>query len=191
MLTGTGLLTSKDDHNIKSSHFINPEGSIDTDSKDPDEGIIVTIFIVCANYPTRFEKCRLVFDDPESDVAIIQVKEVAEEYNFCKFFGVTMGMDVKSIADSNTSPFNFAMGHVSLASLIHADLLPEFKFIINDEIPLIQLHIHSFKSASGGPVFYSRGCITGIISFGSRHNVYIVLFGKLNEIRSKMPSVSS
>ncbi|KAH7857265.1 hypothetical protein Vadar_010754 [Vaccinium darrowii] len=169
----------RDDHIITASHVINPEGGRNTDFEDPNKEIIVTIFIVHANHPTRFEKCRLVFDDPVSDVAIIQVKEVAEEYNFCIFFGIITGMKVRSIADSDTLPFSFAMGCVSLPRLIHDDLLLEFRFTITDEIPLIQLHIHNFKGASGGLVFDSRGYIIGMISSGSRHNVYIVLFGKL------------
>lgn len=48
----------------------------------------------------------MVYDDSECDVAIMQVEELAEEYNFGKFFGngveIIMVMEVMSIVDADT-----------------------------------------------------------------------------------------
>lgn len=70
-------------------HVINlvDHSDMDTDPEDPDDKIILGRFIVRADHPARFTKFRVIYDDPESDLdlAIMQVEEVAEEYNFCKF----------------------------------------------------------------------------------------------------------
>lgn len=73
-----------------------------------------------------------------------------------------MGMEVMSIAYADTLPFSFAMGvcHPLVWSMETFS-----RSLETDEIHLIQLHIHSYKDASGEPVFDSKGCIIGVISF--------------------------
>lgn len=105
---GLGFLISKDGHIITVSHVINSEDDLDmdTDLEDPNNEIILRRFIVHVDHPTRFEECRVVYDDSECDVAIMQVEELAEEYNFGKFFGngveIIMVMEVMSIVDADT-----------------------------------------------------------------------------------------
>ncbi|GMP97821.1 hypothetical protein CsSME_00045928 [Camellia sinensis var. sinensis] len=100
---GSGFIISKDSHILTSSHVIE-------DCTD----------IVVGRTADELKEAVVFYDDKLSDVAILKVKDMDEQYDFCKFGRVEnlhIGMDVFSIMPCPTKlEFSFTQGYVGGSS---------------------------------------------------------------------------
>ncbi|KAI8545287.1 hypothetical protein RHMOL_Rhmol07G0029800 [Rhododendron molle] len=171
---GSGFIITKDGHIMTCSHLV--------------QGVIKDgrlLFIAYAEEPDVLREAMLLYDEPGSDVAVLQLKKVDREFDFCKFGRkeeISMGMEVFSISNPLGLEFSFLMGRVSLSSLVAGDIqIQAAKF--DDDLPLIQLNnVNILSGASGGPLFDGKGRVIGMCSFGVGDTGYAVHVQRLSEV---------
>ncbi|KAG5538598.1 hypothetical protein RHGRI_019240 [Rhododendron griersonianum] len=127
------------------------------------------LFIAYAEEPDVLREAMVLYDEPGSDVAVLQLKKMDREFDFCKFGrkeDISMGMEVFSISNPLGLEFSFLMGYVSLSNLVARDIqIQAAKF--DDDLPLIQVNnVKILSGASGGPLFDGKGRVIGMCSFG-------------------------
>ncbi|XP_058221889.1 uncharacterized protein LOC131331936 [Rhododendron vialii] len=163
---GSGFIITKDGHIMTCSHLV--------------QGVIKDgrlLFIANAEEPDVLREATVLYDEPGSDVAVLQLKKVDREFDFCMFGrkeNISMGMEVFSISNPLGLEFSFLMGQVSLSSLAAGDIqIQAAKF--DDDLHLIQLNnVNILSGASGGPLFDGKGRVIGMCSFGIGDTGYAV-----------------
>lgn len=179
---GSGFVITKDGHIMTCSHLVRPvikEGRI--------------LFIAYAVEPDVLREAMVLYDEPGSDVAVLQLKEGDRQFDFCKFGSkkdISTGMEVFSISNPLGFELSFFRGHVSFPCFVDGDIqmkaakFDDAKF--DDDLPLIQLNNVQIRSgASGGPIFGGNGRVIGMCSFGVGDSDYAVHVQRLSEVRSK------
>lgn len=171
---GSGFIITKDGHIMTCSHLV--------------QGVIKDgrlLFIAYAEEPDVVREAMVLYDEPGSDVAVLQLKKVDREFDFCKFGrkeDISMGMEVFSILNPFGFEFTFFRGQVSFPSFVYGDIqMKAAKFDV--DLPMIQLNdLHIRSGASGGPLFDGKGRVIGMCSFGVGGTGYAVHVQRLSEV---------
>ncbi|KAI8570983.1 hypothetical protein RHMOL_Rhmol01G0081700 [Rhododendron molle] len=160
---GSGFIITKDGHIMTCLHNVLPARIKKR-----------RIFIARAEEPDVFrEAVEEGHDEPGSDVAVLKLKEVDQEFDYCKFGSiddVSIGKQAFSISNPLGFEFSFLMGQVSFPCVVHGDIKMKKTNSARSydaELPLVQFNnLHTRPGSSGGPVFDGKGRIIAMSCFG-------------------------
>ncbi|CAL5356631.1 unnamed protein product [Camellia sinensis] len=178
---GSGFIISRDGHILTCSHVIE-------DCTD----------IVVGRTADELKEAVVFYDDKLSDVAILKVKDMDMQYDFCKFGRVEnlhIGMDVFTIMPCPTKlEFTFTQGYVGFPNRSYRDVVTGTDCRkCDDNLPLIQIHgLNNLSGSSGSPIFDSMGRVIGMFILSNRGIDFAVHIRKLREIcQSVIPTSGS
>lgn len=130
-----------------------------------------------------------------SDVAVLKLKEVKREFDYCKFGSIEdiiIGMVAFSISNPLVYEFSFLKGQVSFPCVAERDQRKEVKvkrlkhITYDHDLPLVQLNnVHTKPGSSGGPLFNGKGRVIAMTCFGAAIIDYAIHKRRLREVIAK------